>query len=148
MGTESCNVHGCFPMIAVNTTGAPAVVPYTGDTLVVPEGAVFVHPANPENGLNGNAAVGFRSPFTGWVRVTIALTRIHFGLVSWQVDLDGQVLQPSAPLGYPEVGTYAVEQLKVKKGSLLAVRVDSADGYGADSSTVSFTVERVPGPEE
>ncbi len=144
-GTESCNYHGCFPVVAVNRTGFDQVIPLTGNSLVVPAGAVWIHPAAPENGKNGNAAVAFRSPFTGRAYVTIALTRIHPGLISWEVDVNGKVKRAPEILA-SGTGTYAAE-LDLEKGDLLTVRVDSAtDGYGADSSLLTFTVDRLVAP--
>ncbi len=144
-GTESCNYHGCFPVVAVNRTGIDQVIPLTDGTLVVPAGAVWIHPAAPENGKNGNAAVAFRSPFTGRASVTIALTRIHPGLISWEVDVNGKVKRAPEILA-SGTGTYAAE-LDLEKGDLLTVRVDSAtDGYGADSSLLTFTVNRLAAP--
>jgi hypothetical protein len=140
-GTESCNVHACFPVVLVNTTGAPQMINPPTSPVVVPPGRVMVHPANPENGGNGNAAVGFRSPFTGRARVFIELERADGGLIQWQVVLGKEILQPLTPLPY---GSASLDrEVSLEKGDLVVLRVDAAGEYGCDSSLLTFRVERL-----
>lgn len=141
-GSESCNVHACFPFVLVNTTDAAQVINPPTSYVSVPAGRVLLHPANPDATANGNAAVGFRSPFTGLARVTIALERADAGLVQWQVALGKQILLPLEPVAYPSTATFA-QDVSLAKGDLLTVRVDAAGNYGCDSSLLSFTVERL-----
>ena len=140
-GSESCNVHACFPVVLVNTTDAAQEINPPTTPVWVPAGRVLIHPANPEGTANGNAAVGFRSPFTGVARVTIALERADYGLVQWQVAVGKRILLPLEPVA-SGTATFA-QDVSLEKGDLLVVRVDAAGTYGCDSSLLSFTVERL-----
>ncbi|MGH3369107.1 MAG: InlB B-repeat-containing protein, partial [Nocardioidaceae bacterium] len=135
-------VNLLYPVIGMNTG---AEFNYEGFT--VPSGRVLVHPA-PEH----TAIVRWRSPFTGYVKVTGAATDLDPDSgdgVRWTIDRNTTILAEGAVHDSSQAfGGGALAAVPVAKGDTLAFIVAPGEaGYFDDTTQLDVVIERIPPPQ-